>query len=159
MSVRKNLALAGELVFEAGAKLRTARLLARHADFAPACFYAQQAAENALKGVLIALDVPYARMHHLDQLLEAIPQTDRRALVPVRDRILELDKMYLPTRYPDALGGRAPSKVFTGREAKSAIGVAGQIVARAARILLRERSNERLAITRSARRPAVARKR
>lgn len=159
MSVRKNLALAGELVFEAGAKLKTARLLARHADFAPACFYAQQAAENALKGVLIALDVPYARMHHLDRLLEAIPQTDRRALVPLRDRILELDKMYLPTRYPDALGGRAPSKVFTRGEAKSAIGVAAQIAARAARILMRERSNERAAAARSARRLAVMRKR
>lgn len=159
MSVRKNLALAGELVFEAGAKLKTARLLARHADFAPACFYAQQTAENALKAVLIALDVPYARMHHLDQLLEAIPQPDRRALVPVRDRILELDKMYLPTRYPDALGGRAPSKIFTSLEARSAIGVAARVAARAARIVSRERSKERAATAKSARRAAATLKR
>jgi len=156
MSVHKNLALAGELVFEASAKLTTARLLARHADFAPACFYAQQAAENALKGVLIALDVPYARMHHLDQLLEAMPQTDRRTLLPVRDRILELDKMYLPTRYPEALGGRAPSRVFTRGESKSAIAVATRIVSHAARILRRERSKERAATARSARRRVAA---
>ena len=60
--------------------------------FAPrhACFFAQQAAEKALKAVLIYLQIDYPRRHNLDGLRDLIPagwnvKTDYPTLKPLAE--------------------------------------------------------------------------
>ena len=55
--------------------LNTAKKLMEDADYYPrqVCFLAQQAAEKALKAVLIYLAIDFPYTHDLDRLREAIP--------------------------------------------------------------------------------------
>lgn len=55
--------------------LRTARACLNDDDVPPrqACYFAQQAAEKALKGCLIACGVEYPRSHDLDYLRSLLP--------------------------------------------------------------------------------------
>ncbi len=75
-----------------------------------ACFSAQQAAGKAVKAVLYRMGLEVWG-HSVADLLEALAE---RYEVPdaLREAALELDKAYIPTRYPDALPGRvAPTTV------------------------------------------------
>ena len=38
------------------------------------CFHAQQAAEKAIKAVLLANNIPFPRTHHIGTLLDLLPQ-------------------------------------------------------------------------------------
>ncbi|MCP3958238.1 MAG: HEPN domain-containing protein [bacterium] len=64
------------------------------------CFHAQQAAEKALKAVLISRSVPFPRTHSLTRLLELMP----RAL-PIPEKVqaaVILTDYAVATRYPGA---------------------------------------------------------
>ncbi|HID10952.1 MAG TPA: HEPN domain-containing protein [Candidatus Latescibacteria bacterium] len=88
-----------------------------------ACFSAQQASEKA---VLQRMGIE-AWGHSVADLLEALSQryTVPRELV---DSALELDKVYIPARYPDALPSGSPRRSYTLREAERLIGYADKIV-------------------------------
>jgi HEPN domain-containing protein len=49
-----------------------------------------------------------------------LPAEQRAALDPWRATALALDKLYLPTRYPDALGELVPAEAYTSEEAEQA---------------------------------------
>jgi len=67
--------------------------------FNNACFFAQQAAEKAFKGFLVATGVDCPRSHPLDSLAALVPADERLSkLSPAR-----LDRYYIAPRYPDAL--------------------------------------------------------
>lgn len=88
--------------------LRAARLLQEGGQAAQACFLAQQVGEKAIKA-LLAADDRDLRSHSLKALLQELDQAhaqrwQRQARV--------LDKLYAPTRYPDALGDELPADVF-----------------------------------------------
>jgi HEPN domain-containing protein len=99
-----------------------------------ACFAAQQAAEKAAKAAHEALGQD-AWGHVVTELLEAL-----RPQVPAVDDVLldrarSLDKLYIPTRYPNGLAGGAPADFYTRPEAERAIADAEAILEVCRRVL------------------------
>ena len=96
---------------------------ARHAladeDYEWAAFAAQQAAEKALKGVvMVHAGEPWG--HLTTGLAEALPPA---AAAPpnVLDAARRLDKHYIPARYPNGFAAGYPGKLYTRGEAEQAI--------------------------------------
>jgi HEPN domain-containing protein len=105
--------------------LRAARLLQGGGQAAQACFLAQQVGEKAIKA-LLAADDRDLRSHSLGALLrelgeEPTQRWQRQARV--------LDKLYAPTRYPDALGDELPADVFGPEDAERALEAASALLA------------------------------
>lgn len=148
MSVDQNLKLADEFAFQAGVELETAIEIMEKHRYHAACFHAQQAAEGMVKAALLAVDIPFQRVHSLDALTQLFPGTDGAAFARLRESALLLDKLYTPTRYVDALGGIAPAKAFTAREAKDAIAAARKVMAAARKVLARQRAGSKVGKTR-----------
>ena len=91
-----------------------------------ACFIAQQAAEKALKAVYNVKEGS-AWGHSLVELLDGL---GRKVSVPgtlYRDA-KQLDKHYVPTRYPDGFERGSPCEYFDDKDADDAIGSAGRII-------------------------------
>lgn len=153
MSVERQLELAAEYAFQADVELDTASELLEKRRYHATCFHAQQAAEGMVKAALLALDVPFARLHSLDALTQLFPGREGVAFDKLREDALLLDKLYLPTRYVDALGGIAPAKAFARREALAAISSARRIM-RTAQAVLKRRQKKFGAGEKPFRRPA-----
>lgn len=98
----------------------------RSAFYEWACFSAQQAAEKAVKAVFQKLGAEAWGHSVADLLLEL----RKRHMVPegLIDRALELDKAYIPTRYPNAHPSGSPKTRYTKTEAERLIGHAQRIV-------------------------------
>jgi HEPN domain-containing protein len=104
---------------QAQADLRHARGSLELGDFEWAAFAAHQAAEKAIKAVFQKLHAD-AWGHALAPLLTSLPpesQPDPALL----DRAKELDKHYIPTRYPNGFERGAPTDFYTRGEAERAI--------------------------------------
>ena len=83
------------------------------------CFHAQQAAEKALKAVLIANGIPFGKVHNLKTLLDLLPQDT--ALPPKVQDAASLTDYAVSRRYP---GDFEP---ITRNEAKKAVKIAREI--------------------------------
>ncbi|HAF69878.1 TPA: DNA-binding protein [Candidatus Acetothermia bacterium] len=95
-------------------------------DYEWACFAAQQAAEKALKALYQSLGGE-ARGHSVRGLLERLPPR----LSPGREleaAARELDKHYIPTRYPNSYAEGAPFEYYSEEEARRAISHAEKII-------------------------------
>ncbi|KHG65906.1 DNA-binding protein [Thermus sp. 2.9] len=100
--------------WEAGKALLQAR------KFAQAAFLAQQAGEKALKGLWLFLGLdPWS--DSLARLLRDLPGEEAPAFQHLLPQALSLDKLYIPTRYPDALPGLTPKEAYTEEEAEKAL--------------------------------------
>ncbi|MEM2414765.1 MAG: HEPN domain-containing protein [Thermoproteota archaeon] len=90
-----------------------------------ACFSAQQSAEKAVKAVLQKLGAEawghsvYDLLIHLSDKIHV-----NEALL---DHALELDKAYIPTRYPNAHPSSSPRRRYTKGEAERMIDYAEEI--------------------------------
>ena len=91
-----------------------------------ACFSSQQAAEKALKAVFQKLGAE-AWGHSVADLLEELTKS-RRIPEELMDLALELDKVYIPARYPDAHPSGSPRKRYTKNEAQRIVEYAARIV-------------------------------
>jgi HEPN domain-containing protein len=91
-----------------------------------ACFSSQQAAEKAVKAVFQKMGAE-AWGHSVADLLEELLS---RCAVPeaLIDVALELDKAYIPTRYPNAHPSGSPRRRYTRSEAERMVAHAQQIV-------------------------------
>jgi len=91
-----------------------------------ACFSAQQAAEKALKAVFQKMGAE-AWGHSVADLLKELSKRHdvSEALL---DASLELDKAYIPTRYPNAHPSGSPRTRYTRQEATRLIDHAKAIV-------------------------------
>jgi len=86
-----------------------------------ACFQSQQAAEKALKSLYFyyAAD-PWG--HSVVKLINDFPKKKiREEIDELLNKARELDKLYIPTRYPNGLPELTPSEVYTEEEAQKAI--------------------------------------
>jgi len=91
-----------------------------------ACFSAQQAAEKAVKAVFQKLGAEAWGHSVADLLLELAKRYQiQEALI---NRALELDKAYIPARYPNAHPSGSPRRKYTEEEANRLVGHAEQIV-------------------------------
>ncbi|MCS7180835.1 MAG: HEPN domain-containing protein [bacterium] len=91
-----------------------------------ACFSAQQAGEKAVKGVFQKLGVDIWGHSVSDLLLEL----SKKIKVPKNliEISYELDKAYIPTRYPDVFPSGSPKDKYTKKEAERLIKYGKKIV-------------------------------
>lgn len=112
---------------QARAALGQARLSLDHGYYWASCFFSQQAAEYAAKGLLASLGRE-ARGHSIyELLLEA-----RRESIALEEEMLrgarELDRHYLHSRYPNVYHVGAPLDYYDKMDAERAIEEAERIV-------------------------------
>lgn len=99
--------------------LRHARHAQEASDHEWACFAAQQAAEKAVKGVILSRGgQPWG--HSVYALLRALP-ADLTVPEDVLDAGRDLDKLYIPTRYPNGFDQGKPGDYFSKGDAADAI--------------------------------------
>ena len=91
-----------------------------------ACFSAQQSSEKALKAIFQKLGAE-AWGHSVADLLEELRKSQP---VPeeLKDISLELDKVYIPSRYPNAHPSGSPRKRYTLNEAERMVNYAQRIL-------------------------------
>jgi HEPN domain-containing protein len=108
---------------QAGKDLEKANLDLQWGFHEWACFTAHQAAEKAIKGLIQHLNGE-SWGHGTKSLLEHLPYQDSSVFL---DDAKLLDKMYIPTRYPNGLPQGMPHEYFTKSEAEQAIRAAMRI--------------------------------
>ncbi|BCU66867.1 DNA-binding protein [Sulfolobales archaeon HS-7] len=87
-----------------------------------ACFKAQQSAELAVKAYFYGIGQPRTG-HTVSNLLTLL-----NAPEDLIDMAKYLDKLYIPTRYPDVWQSEAPQYYYTRREAEEAIKYAEEVI-------------------------------
>ena len=105
--------------------LSSARRDIADGDFAWACFKAQQAAEMAAKGFIRAsggMAAGHSVVYLLQAALEDVPE-------PLAHCARELDKVYIPTRYPGVYDAGSPHEYFDQADAVAHVDCAAGIVA------------------------------
>jgi HEPN domain-containing protein len=127
---------AADWLRQAEADLRHAKNAMRDADHEWACFAAHQSAEKAAKAAHEALGQA-AWGHVVTELLDALRPHATGIDEPLLDRARALDKLYIPTRYPNGLAGGAPTDFYTRPEAERAIADAEAVLAVCRRVLSR----------------------
>ena len=98
--------------------LQMANLAMRDSLFNQVCFHAQQAAEKTLKSLVIAAGILSPKTHKLGDLLGLLP-----AALPddLHQKLLLLDRYYIPTRYPDAVPGNLATEMPDHADAEEAL--------------------------------------
>jgi HEPN domain-containing protein len=107
--------------------LRMAELALDESIYNQACFHAQQCVEKAIKGWLEQQGQTPPRTHRMADLLTWLPA---ELLGELSDTLRLFDRFYIPTRYPDALPGTLPEGMPGQRDAREALDVARQALAR-----------------------------
>jgi HEPN domain-containing protein len=101
----------------------------RNAAIIPMHFMAEQAAQKALKGFLMAQGQRSVPVHSVAQLAERCAQFDADFAAHITSGRL-LDQYYIPTRYPDALAPPAvPFESYTQEQGERAVAAVQAIVA------------------------------
>jgi HEPN domain-containing protein len=121
---------------QAEGDLRHARHAQRDADYDWACFAAQQSAEKAAKAAHAAVGQE-AWGHAVTELLDALRPRCADVDAALLDRARALDKLYIPTRYPNGLASGAPADYYTHAEAERAIADAEAVLDVCRRVLSR----------------------
>lgn len=91
-----------------------------------ACFSSQQAAEKAVKAVFQKMGAE-AWGHSVADLLREL-STRCHLSIDLLDEALELDKAYIPARYPNAHPAGSPRERYTKKEAERLVGYAERII-------------------------------
>jgi HEPN domain-containing protein len=113
--------------------LAHARRALEAGDYEWACFAAQQSAEKAVKSLFLRAN-RIAWGHSVAELLRQLPEP-WRVDEGIVDAGKELDKHYIPPRYPNAYPEGAPYDYYTRAEAERAVGHTTAILAVCERLL------------------------
>lgn len=116
----------GDWINQANWDLRHARNDLEYGFYDWACFSAQQSSEKAVEAVFQKMGAE-AWGHSVADLLEELSK-----MVSVSEELLdgalELDKAYIPTRYPNAHPAGSPCGRYTNGEARGLIQPAENII-------------------------------
>jgi HEPN domain-containing protein len=118
---------------QATSDLAVARLTAAEGFHAQACYHAGQAAEKALKGLLVGCGVAPPYSHSLDRLLDALAEQglDISSVQPLP--LKALTRMNSETRYPQ--DEEAPVDRFDAHDSDQALSLASRVVGFAMELL------------------------
>jgi HEPN domain-containing protein len=103
--------------------LVTATRLAKLSIHYACRFFAQQAAEKALKALFFARGAFAVRGHSVADLCAGLAEHDPD-LEPLVAELAPLDLYYIPKRYPSGLVGSIPSRVFSEDDSARALRLA-----------------------------------
>ena len=113
---------------QAKADLRAAESSLAAGSFEWACFQSQQAGEKALKSLYFFSGYdPWG--HSITKLIQDLP--DKALALSLQgfvDHARHLDKLYIPTRYPNGLPDLTPFEVYTEEDARKAIDTARELI-------------------------------
>ncbi len=120
---------------QAHADLRAARSSRESGSHEWASFQAQQSAEKALKALWYhSGHDPWG--HSITKLIMDFPaETLKTHIQAFIDDAKALDKLYIPTRYPNGLPEMIPAEVYTAEESRDAIARAEKIISCAVSII------------------------
>lgn len=110
--------------------LEAAHCMASQGFHAQACYLAGQAAEKALKALLVAAGMIPPYSHSLERLVEMLQQEGLETQSLDQLRLKPLTRMNSETRYPQ--GDEAPADLFDATDSQAALGTAEAVVAIAA---------------------------
>lgn len=132
MSEEKNHTEAVRWLDTARGDLATACVLLSNERYAHACFHAQQAAEKAMKSLWHSLDRdPWG--HSVRKLIDDLKEIHVDCYARLQDVVpiaAELDRLYIPTRYPNGLPDILPDQAYFERDAERAIDIAERLIGR-----------------------------
>ncbi len=132
MSEEKNQAEAVRRLETARGDLATARVLLPNQRYAHSCFHAQQAAEKAMKSLWYSVDRdPWG--HSVRKLIDDLKECHADCYARLQDVVpmaAELDRLYIPTRYPNGLPDILPDQAYFERDAERALGIAERLIDR-----------------------------
>ncbi|MEW6527210.1 MAG: HEPN domain-containing protein [Spirochaetota bacterium] len=115
-----------------------AKIMCDYKKFAHACFLSQQSAEKALKALHYYYDSdPWG--HSVLKLIDDMKYIDIEAYNVVSsciDSARLLDKLYIPTRYPNGLPDITPDIAYTQNDADEALLSADMILKKVKQIIV-----------------------
>ena len=120
---------------QADKDLKHARTSLAAGDYEWACFASQQAAEKALKALYQSLGGE-SFGHSILKMMKELP-ADIKATKELLKKAADLDKFYIPTRYPNGFDWGAPMDYFEENDAEEAIKDAEKIIKYAKSNILR----------------------
>ena len=106
--------------------LDAARFNAVEGFHAQACYLAGQAAEKALKAVLVATGITPPYSHSLERLVDLLREQGVKTEVLEALHLKPLTRMNTQTRYPQ--GDEAPVDLFDGNDSTAAVATAAEVV-------------------------------
>ncbi len=108
--------------------LDTARILHRERRYNAAAFYAHQAAEKAIKALLYHVnEAPWG--HSIRELLQRyFVKISREANEKLLTLARELDRHYIPSRYPNALPSGTPHEAYDEETSIRALKASEEII-------------------------------
>jgi len=111
---------------QATSDLKAGRCMESEGFHAQACYHAGQAAEKALKGLLVACGVVPPHSHSLDRRLEAIADQGRDTSTLKALPLKALTCMNSETRYPQ--DAEAPVDRFDAHDSDQALSLASSVL-------------------------------
>ncbi len=113
---------------QAEADLKAAKDSLEDGNYEWSCFQSQQSGEKALKSCLYEKGYTSIITHSLKELLKECSKVDMSFNVLSKDA-RTLDMFYIPTRYPNGLGGDlAPTEFYEREDAEKCISSAELIL-------------------------------
>ena len=107
--------------------LAVAKVLCQSEHYSHACFHAQQAAEKVVKAFLYTNGVEDPWGHSVSKLI-ADAKSYATSFEKYAPLAAQLDRFYIPTRYPNGLPGGLPSESYFKEDAEVAIEHAKTII-------------------------------
>ena len=95
-------------------------------SFAWCCFTAQQSAEKSIEAILNHIQCG-ALGHNLNTLIQEIEQ-HLQVDKAVVDACIRLNRLYIPTRYPDAFASGVPAEQYFDQDANQAVQDAEEVL-------------------------------
>jgi HEPN domain-containing protein len=108
------------------AEFKAATDLLNTNNFAWCCFTAQQSAEKSIKAILNHIQCG-ALGHNLNTLIQEIEQ-HLQVDKAVVDACIRLNRLYIPTRYPDAFASGVPAEQYFDQDANQAVQDAEEVL-------------------------------
>jgi HEPN domain-containing protein len=115
--------------------LESARILHESRRYNSCAFLCQQAAEKSVKALLFSVgESPFG--HSVLQLLQRFAEASSKDISELRPLAAELDRHYIPARYPNAMPSGSPHENYDHEASLRALQYAGRIIDYARRQLV-----------------------